>query len=340
MKVKESQIRKVVQLLIKEVISKRFPYGYSQEYKTRLPEYNGEEDIPIIMFWNYEAGSPGDKETPEDPEGVEILGIHLSDDRFKEIGEDIEKNLSSDIIEKLEKGALEQYNTDNSHDDRYENINELKLKKVKKQVKLSKPPTKVKKAGGKVPSVNSHSELPANGFPEYQTQKNSGKQHPMTAYDEVWEGTEQEKKCKSKKSKMAEDILKEFIRKSVREQLNRNELQTEDSSYGTFYHPISTNDGQFLKSYASRTLKRSESVYKLEYLDQNGSNIEFSFITDDPSTVGRALRSPDNYIDPACSSNSTDYRTATRIENIAPGKAQKTEDGNWRITTKAKIHIS
>lgn len=85
------------------------------------------------------------------------------------------------IVQLIVKESIENMHLENS------SLGESELKKVEKQTKISNPPTKVTKAGGKVPSINSQNELPPVSFPDWQMKRNSGKQHAIGAYDEVWE---------------------------------------------------------------------------------------------------------------------------------------------------------
>ena len=476
MRVKENQIRKIVQLLVKESLKEstgRMGRDPSDNLDALVMIHKNKSDEEILEIFKNEWANTDELDGIDDEELLEYIedarAIHTNLPPLKEAygQEDWDKHdmyhgrilrLADELSEydkwstyltrvhrwqDLEKVALElQDRIDATKDTNTTNspLKESELKKVKKQVKLSKPPTKVTKAGGKVPSVNSPTEFPASGFPEYQTKRNSSKQFPITAYDEVWESGDTEKEMDQEADRerremdqeadrerakheredreyereqekqerehererkeheresdntgyssfnhvahgeklqrdsdrrmrdldntldsdrndrkrasdrlnkdlkrihgdFSESILRKFIRKSVKEQLNRKKLQTENSSYGTFYHPVPTKDGLFIKTYMSRTFIRNESVYKIEYLDQDGLNIEFSFITTDPRPATRALQYQEVFLDSACSYNEGFSNKATRIENIAPGKAQKTADGNWKITVKAKVDV-
>jgi len=83
---------------------------------------------------------------------------------------------------------------------------------------MIKPPTKkgATISTGKVPSFNDDIDIPATGFTHHRVKANTGKQHHITAYDDMWEEKDDKeemklknlfKKKKSKKDKKVDEYV-------------------------------------------------------------------------------------------------------------------------------------
>lgn len=106
----------------------------------------------------------------------------------------------------------------------------------------------------------------------------------------------------------------------------------------SFFMTIPDANGHFDETQATENFKRPISVYQFKVISKDGNQAEF-VIYQDIATMIRALDNFEEYLKPACRSNSILHKNATKINTVEKGLAIK-EGNRWRVIQKAVISYS
>ena len=116
---------------------------------------------------------------------------------------------------------------------------------------------------------------------------------------------------------------------------NFNIKPQREQIYNTFYMPISNRNGSFDNSYKSSRFDWTESVYKFEVINEEGTKALIS-VVDDPRMVKRALNGYDTYIRPVCKGANAFNINATSIKTERKGRVSLNDD-TWELESRAVI---
>lgn len=105
--------------------------------------------------------------------------------------------------------------------------------------------------------------------------------------------------------------------------------------YETFYMPVPNRDGSFENSHKSNRFEWTESVYKFEVVNKEGTKAVFS-IMNDQRMIKRAISGYDIYIKPVCRAANAFSMNISRIVTEEKGQVTLTGDV-WELDTKALI---
>ena len=144
----------------------------------------------------------------------------------------------------------------------------------------------------------------------------------------------------SKESSSGDDIL--FNYDDVNQDAIDDDIDPTSSEYTgigmIFFMSIPNENGKFDATQVSDVFKRPRSVYEFSITSKDGNQAEFS-IYDDIATMIRALDNFDEYIKPACRSNSILHKNATKVITEQKGFAIK-KGNSWRVIEKAIIRYN
>ena len=105
--------------------------------------------------------------------------------------------------------------------------------------------------------------------------------------------------------------------------------------YETFYMPVPNKDGSFEDGHQSNKFEWTESVYKFEVVNKEGTKALFS-IMNDQRMIKRAISGYDIYIKPVCRAANAFNMNVSRIVTEEKGQAVLNGD-RWELDDKALI---
>ena len=105
--------------------------------------------------------------------------------------------------------------------------------------------------------------------------------------------------------------------------------------YETFYMPVPNKDGSFEDGHQSNKFEWTESVYKFEIVNKEGTKAVFS-IMNDQRMIKRAISGYDIYIKPVCRAANAFSMNVSRIMTEEKGQAVLNGD-RWELDKKALI---